>query len=285
MSRFGIGAPSGKGRFLLLVLYILGCGAAQAQTYAVKQDVSEGILNMRDGPGTRHRLIVSIPAGSGGLSVGECRSPDDGTGHFKWCRASWSGRTGWISSCCIELENAGTSGREIASGSEAIRQEDMRRHGIAWNAVPKLPIDCPYQGEGWTVSFSREFYESYKARGFTLKAMCLALGSSDVRFDPETGRPLRCYSLAGWEDGGCFPFYVSDCFRTYDLISGNDTAEQKWRPAGCNIRYHPKTGKRVNSAFAITLFTGGEAGDAPDESSETRTSVSDAKLGSLLSGK
>jgi uncharacterized protein YraI len=69
----------------------LASQTAQAQSYSVKQDVSDGILNMRDGPGTGHRLIRSIPAGSGGLSIGECRNPDDGTRRFKWCYASWGG--------------------------------------------------------------------------------------------------------------------------------------------------------------------------------------------------
>jgi uncharacterized protein YraI len=58
-------------RIMVLLALLFGPGALQAQTYKVKQTVSEGIQNMRDGPGTGHRLIVSIPAGSGGLTVGE----------------------------------------------------------------------------------------------------------------------------------------------------------------------------------------------------------------------
>jgi hypothetical protein len=77
---------------------------------------------------------------------------------------------------------------QAASNNALVRQVELRRHGIAWNDVPKLPIECPYQGEGWTISFSNEFYQSYKARGFSLKAMCLGLGSINVRFDPQTGK-------------------------------------------------------------------------------------------------
>jgi len=172
---------------------------------------------------------------------------------------------------------------QAASDGEHVRQDDLRRSGIAWNDVASLPVKCPYQGEGWTISFSDEFYESYKRRGFSLKAMCLSLGSEDVKFDPETGERLECYSLIGWESGGCFPFYVSDCFRSVKVLSGDGTAEQVWRPTGCTVRFDPKTGKAVNGSV-VKLFTGGDAGDAPDQS-QAGSSVSSARLGKLLSGK
>jgi uncharacterized protein YraI len=158
-------------------LWILVGGAAQAQTYTVKQDVSDGILNMRDGPGTGHRLIVSIPAGSDGISVGECRNPDDGTSRFTRCHASWRGASGWISSCCIAAE-----------GNEVIRQGDLRRHGIDWPILsgPQvgLPIGCPYQGEGWTISFSREFYQSYLNRGFFAEGYVLGISKLGCSLRP-----------------------------------------------------------------------------------------------------
>lgn len=272
----------------LLVLLCLFSRTGQAQDYSVKQDASGGILNMRAGPGTGHALVRSIPAGSGGLTIGECREPDDGTSRYKWCRASWSGYAGWISSCCIELKSKLTSLSPAGATKETVRQEDMRRHGVAWNVVgpvSRLPVECPYQGEGWTISFSREFYQMYVGRGFSLKALCLALASENVRFDPETGAPLKCYRLADWEDGGCFPFYISDCFKSAQVISGNGTAEQQWRPTGCTLRFDPKTGRKVQRESDVTLFTGGGAGDVPDENSPTRTSIDDARLGRFMSGK
>jgi uncharacterized protein YraI len=274
----------------MMPLLTLGCETVQAQSYSVKQDVSDGVLNMRDGPGTGHRLLRSIPAGSGGLSIGECRNPDDGTSRFKWCYTSWRGQSGWISSCCVELEDNVTPRRVAAGANAVLRADDMRRHGIAWSAfeprMRPLPIGCPYQGEGWTLSFSREFYQSYVARGFSLKAMCLALASSNAHFDPETGAAIKCYRLAGWEDGGCFPFYVSDCFRTVQVMRGDGTAEQYWRPTGCNINYDPDTGRAVRRPSDVSLlYTGGGAGDAPDENTQTRSSVDDARLGHYLSGQ
>jgi hypothetical protein len=70
---------------------------ATSGSYRIRSDVSGGIHNMRTGPGTGHRLVVSIPAGSSGVALGECREPDDGRSTQRWCRASWKGHSGWIS--------------------------------------------------------------------------------------------------------------------------------------------------------------------------------------------
>jgi uncharacterized caspase-like protein len=73
---------------------------APARTFRVLSTVSQGIHNMRTGPGKGHSLVVSIPAGARDVTVGRCRSPDDDSAH-PWCQATWRGRTGWISSCCV----------------------------------------------------------------------------------------------------------------------------------------------------------------------------------------
>lgn len=67
--------------------------------FRVKSTVSQGIHNMRAGPGTGHALVASIPAGAGGVRVdlASCREADDGRSSNDWCRASWQGRSGWIS--------------------------------------------------------------------------------------------------------------------------------------------------------------------------------------------
>jgi hypothetical protein len=71
--------------------------SAMSGNYSISRSVSGGIHNMRTGPGTRHSLVVSIPAGSSGVALGECREPDDGRSTQKWCRATWNGHSGWIS--------------------------------------------------------------------------------------------------------------------------------------------------------------------------------------------
>jgi uncharacterized protein YraI len=68
--------------------------------YRVLDNVSQGILNMRAGPGINNPIVVAIPAGASDLSVGYCNHPDD-RGGSPWCEVKWHGYTGWVSSCCM----------------------------------------------------------------------------------------------------------------------------------------------------------------------------------------
>jgi hypothetical protein len=66
--------------------------------YRISRSVSLGIHNMRKGPGQRHKLVVSIPAGSGGVvGTGRCSAPDDGMSRHTWCEVTWKGYRGWVS--------------------------------------------------------------------------------------------------------------------------------------------------------------------------------------------
>jgi uncharacterized protein YraI len=81
--------------------------AGERRTFRVLPDVSAGILNMRAGPGTNHKLVASIPAGAGDVTVGRCRMPDDG-GRTPWCEAEWRGKSGWVSACCmVDIKTGG----------------------------------------------------------------------------------------------------------------------------------------------------------------------------------
>jgi hypothetical protein len=53
---------------------------------------------MRSGPGQDHSIVVAIPAGSDGVTIGQCRSADDGRSRYSWCKARWNGESGWVSS-------------------------------------------------------------------------------------------------------------------------------------------------------------------------------------------
>ncbi|NVO14658.1 MAG: caspase family protein [Rhodoplanes sp.] len=79
-------------------------------TFRVLADVSQGVLNMRAGPGVRFALIGSIPAGAADVAVGRCRLPDDG-GRTPWCEVEWRGRTGWASACCMVNVDTGAYAR------------------------------------------------------------------------------------------------------------------------------------------------------------------------------
>ena len=77
-----------------------------AVTWRVRSDVSQGILNVRVGPGASYALRgppFPMPAGAGGIQVGECKPPDNG-GKFDWCLITWNGASGWASSNGLEVE-------------------------------------------------------------------------------------------------------------------------------------------------------------------------------------
>lgn len=81
--------------------------ALPRETYRVLNNVSQGIHNMRSGPGTNFPLVVSIPAGATGLVVGQCRPPQDRRSAHPWCEVTWRGHSGWTSGCCIVSERSG----------------------------------------------------------------------------------------------------------------------------------------------------------------------------------
>ena len=65
-------------------------------------DVSDGFLQIRNGPGPTYQETAKMPLGAIGL-VGRC-VPVDGWKPF--CEVEWQGVSGWASSCCMaELEN------------------------------------------------------------------------------------------------------------------------------------------------------------------------------------
>lgn len=275
----------------LAMLAIFPEVASADTSYRVRSEVSGGIQNMRSGPGVGHDIVVAIPAGSDGIKkLGQCRGPDDNTSRFTWCRFSWKGKTGWIS--VNGLEEVASSGGE-AGFVRTINALDLARAGIAWmfyDGVAGLARDyvkCPYQGEGHTISLSRDVVAQYKQRGFSLRATCLALASEKVRFDPSNGGSLQRYQLPGYGNDPeyQFPFFVSDCFKEVKILADRNF-EVEWRPVGCVAKYDPATGNPVSNGAAIKLVTGGAAGDAPDESAVSSSgTTSSAKLGTLISGR
>jgi len=78
-------------------------------TYRVLPNVSGGVQNLRSGPAVRYSLVVAIPAGATGITLGTCRAAEDGT--RPWCAAKWRTYSGFISSCCIVDERTGAAPR------------------------------------------------------------------------------------------------------------------------------------------------------------------------------
>lgn len=78
-------------------------------TYRIPTGVSGGVQNMRSGPATKYPIVVAIPVGSTGITLGACRKSEDGT--RPWCAANWRTYAGWISSCCLVDERTGAPPR------------------------------------------------------------------------------------------------------------------------------------------------------------------------------
>ena len=167
-------------------------GAAHAAKLSmVALDVSGGILNMRSGPGVGHDVVIAIPAGTGNLDITSCVKADDNSSIYPWCRTTWEGHTGWVSS----------QGIEQMAGTEAphhyplmfTSDEKLRASGIDFGVKagdPEFHNRCYYYGDGGIdLAVSDAFLAFYRAKGFTRESLCLGL-ISGIRFNPETGNQL-----------------------------------------------------------------------------------------------
>jgi TIR domain len=78
-------------------------------TYRVLANVSGGVQNLRRGPALHYPVVIAVPAGASGITLGACRPAEDAT--RPWCAAKWRGYEGFISSCCIIDERTGAGPR------------------------------------------------------------------------------------------------------------------------------------------------------------------------------
>lgn len=145
-------------------------------------------------------------------------------------------------------------------------------------AKPPLKNTCYHYGEASTVyliSYSDEFLERYRRRGFSRESLCLAL-VSQTRFDPETGKRLPTYvlvhpkhleaALKGKDRARLtkadldmlsergvmtdeLPLIVPDCFK-----NGTPFLD-------CNMRFGPTTGVPVRAVTRKRFRDFGEAYD------------------------
>jgi tetratricopeptide (TPR) repeat protein len=112
--------------------------AGWAEEYKIDDNAAGGYLNIRNGPGVGHSIVGHIPAGTNGVEVKTCQSPDDdGRSTKLWCQVEWSGLSGWASSCCMapvnEDDGTYSSGFlnpqsiEIDNGADATTATDCDR--------------------------------------------------------------------------------------------------------------------------------------------------------------
>jgi Trypsin-like peptidase domain/Bacterial SH3 domain len=65
---------------------------------SVLPNVSDGLLNLRTSPSAQSKLVAEIPAGSGGIIVESCQRKGEPGQKYPWCRVTWKGQSGWVSS-------------------------------------------------------------------------------------------------------------------------------------------------------------------------------------------
>jgi uncharacterized caspase-like protein/uncharacterized protein YraI len=114
---------------------------ANARRFKVLENVSDGILNIRTGPGTTGRVVAEMPAGASDVSVGRCVPPEDGKG-VPWCEVQWRGYAGWASSCCmVEVGDPARTFRVLADVSGGIL--NMRQGpGPNFDVVAAIPANA-----------------------------------------------------------------------------------------------------------------------------------------------
>ena len=178
--------PRSAEKFLFVSAFLLGLGFGNplsAENYRVNDHVSDGFLNMRTGPGLGHDVVVAIPEGSGGLTIGECQSSDDnGRTTQGWCRAEWSGHSGWVSRCCIAQETGPTQ----SSNSRRVSMDDVERvHNFCAGLPEVFNIETVGLDSGgltrWCASY-QGFFKEYgsqfpAAAPYVYKCGCRALQS------------------------------------------------------------------------------------------------------------
>jgi hypothetical protein len=168
---------------------------------------------------------------------------------------------------------------------EKISAYALRAAGIAPQSASNMkpePISCDVVPNGWGVTISKELYDNYRQRGFSEKSLCLALGTSGVYFNPDTGERLNLYEITG-DIFGLRPLRLPDCYRTVRVI-GTGGYLIGWQPTGCQMRYHPSTGLPIEHPGLVELDAGGEAGGGVDEDNRSST-VSESRLRELLLGR
>ena len=95
-------------KLLLVSTAMLICTAAQADIiFTVPTNVSEGHMNMRDGPGSNHALIGAIPGGAV-VSASRCVPRDDGIAGANWCLVTYGMTRGWVSQAGLMPGGAST---------------------------------------------------------------------------------------------------------------------------------------------------------------------------------
>lgn len=110
-----------------------------------------------------------------------------------------------------------------------------QRIGIAvdwpWSGMKPFRYRCFYYGDGGSsISFSDEFFASYRSKGFTIDTACLGLQAS-ISYDPENGQHLPTYVAGNIRLKYPLSLRIPSCFKSGDPLRD------------CDLNYNPETGK------------------------------------------
>ena len=107
--------------WFVIAMLLGSCGAASARTAQI-----DNKLNLRDGPGPDHRVIVVMPAGAQ-VTVGECRG--------EWCQVSYRGQRGYASSALLSGGDAAQAAAPLSPPAQTATKygahDDVRV--LNWN--------------------------------------------------------------------------------------------------------------------------------------------------------
>lgn len=267
--------------FLFLLVGVLISNSASvtfAETLCHITDPKDATLNVRDAPAgnivnkLRNERVVSVNAWA-----------DDAQGR-RWAKVSGTYKSstrlwGWVFAASLRCMDTTKLPRETISSS-ALSAAGILPHG----SRDPFPISCDIVANGWGVSISSDLYQHYRDRGFSEDAVCLALGSTDVKFDPETGKVLPLYEDPGNLVDIVYPLTLPDCFKTVHMNPIEVPYMIVWRPTNCTVAYHPTTGMKISDPTLVELVSGGEAGAGSDEENQSST-VSEERLKKILRGQ
>jgi SH3 domain-containing protein len=82
--------------FAAAAVLLMSTAAHADMLFTIPPHVSNGVMNMRSGPGVNHGLLGAIPAGET-VRASHCAPRDDGVRGANWCLVNWNGMRGWVS--------------------------------------------------------------------------------------------------------------------------------------------------------------------------------------------
>jgi hypothetical protein len=109
--------------------------------------------------------------------------------------------------------NATAQERKVTQIQMTIDELAAQGLAVLGTRIRPFPYSCQSSGNA-KLSVSSGLLEHFRAQGFTLESLCLGL-SSNIKFDPETGRqlPLAFVPEIPRDQQNEFPLNLPSCFR------------------------------------------------------------------------